>query len=79
MVRGANAGGHPGAPSRNPGPKVVVVPFLLGTAVGGVAGAVVGTALSHHTMHLLAAIIGHLGRRLSDADREEPRFELLLQ
>jgi len=57
----------------------VVVPFLLGTAVGGVAGAVVGTALSHHTTHLIAAMIGHLGRRLSDADRDEPRFELLLQ
>ena len=79
MVRGAHAGGHPVAPPCDPDPRGVVVPFLLGTAVGGVAGAVVGTALSHHTTHLMAAIIGHLGRRLSDADRDEPQFELLLQ
>ena len=79
MVRGADAGGDPVALPCDTGPRGVVVPFLLGTAVGGVAGAVVGATLSHHTTHLIAALVGHLGRRLSDADRDEPRFDLLLQ
>jgi len=31
----------------------IVLPFLLGTVVGGLAGAVVGTALSGQAAHLL--------------------------
>jgi len=57
----------------------VVVPFLLGTAVGGVAGAVVGTLLSRHTTHAIVALINMVDRRLSARDRDELRFELLLQ
>ena len=56
-----------------------IVPFLVGTAVGGVAGGLAGTLLSKHTIHLVAAIIGAVDRRLSSADRDELRFELLLQ
>ena len=56
-----------------------VVPFLVGTAVGGVAGGLAGTLLSKHTIHLVAVIIGAVDRRLSAADRDELRFELLLQ
>jgi hypothetical protein len=56
-----------------------VGPFLLGTAVGGVAGAVAGTLLSNQTRRLLIGMIHLAGRRLSDAEREELRFELLLQ
>lgn len=55
------------------------MPFLLGTAVGGVAGGLAGTLLSKHTIHLVAAIVGAVDRRLSAADRDELRFELLLQ
>jgi hypothetical protein len=56
-----------------------LIPFLLGAAVGGVAGAVVGTVLSQHTMQLIAALIGVVDRRLHEADRERLKFELLLQ
>ncbi len=54
-------------------------PFLMGTAVGGVAGAVAGTLLSQQTRRLLIGIIHLVGRRLSDAERDQLRFELLLQ
>ena len=56
-----------------------VGPFLLGTAIGGVAGAVAGTLLSDRTRRLLVGLIRLAGRRLSDAERDELRFELLLQ
>lgn len=54
-------------------------PFLIGTAVGGVAGAVAGTLLSQQSRRLLLGMIHLVGRRLTDAEREELRFELLLQ
>lgn len=54
-----------------------VVPFLLGTAVGGVAGAVVGGLLSDHVVHLVGGMVGVADRRSSGDD--EPRFDLLLQ
>ncbi len=88
MVRGTDAGRDPIATlartatirrqAEDDG-RSIVVPFLLGTAVGGVAGAVAGTLLSDQATHLVAALIGHVGRRLADGEREEPRFELLLQ
>ncbi len=56
-----------------------VGPFLIGTAIGGVAGAVAGTLLSDRTRRLLVGLIRLAGRRLSDAERDELRFELLLQ
>lgn len=56
-----------------------LLPFLLGAAVGGVAGAVVGTVLSQHTTHLVATLIAVVDRRLHEADRERLKFELLLQ
>ena len=56
-----------------------VRPFLLGTAVGGVAGAVAGTLLSHQTRRLLVGLFRMATRRLTDAERDELRFELLLQ
>ncbi len=57
----------------------VVVPFLIGTAVGGVAGALAGTLLSAHTTQLVAALIEAVGRRGHEASRDELRFELMLQ
>lgn len=56
-----------------------VRPFVIGTAVGGLAGAVAGTLLSQRTRRLLVGLIHLAGRRLSDEEREELRFELLLQ
>lgn len=56
-----------------------ILPFLVGAAVGGVAGAIVGTVLSQHTTQLVATVIGVVDRRLHEADRERLKFELLLQ
>ncbi len=56
----------------------LVIPFLLGTAVGGLAGAVVGTLLSGHAAHLVATLVEIVDRRDGD-DRGKPKFELLLQ
>jgi hypothetical protein len=55
-----------------------VVPFLLGTAVGGLAGAVIGTLLSGHAAHLFSTLIEVVERRDAD-ERGRPKFELLLQ
>lgn len=63
----------------SPPPRPIVAPFLVGAAVGGVAGAVVGTLLSDHMSHAVAALIGLIDRRLSSSDRDEVRFDLLLQ
>lgn len=56
-----------------------VVPFLIGTAVGATAGAVAGTLLSRYGVHLVAAMIGAVDRRVSRDERDQLRFELLLQ
>lgn len=56
-----------------------VPPFLLGTIVGGILGAVVGTALSPHTRGFLVGLYHLINRRLNSADRDQLRFELLLQ
>ncbi|HEY8445783.1 MAG TPA: hypothetical protein VIL01_01630 [Thermomicrobiales bacterium] len=71
-----NANGHGTSDPNNPDP---VVPFLIGAAVGGVAGAIVGTLLSQHTTHLIASLIAIADRRLRESERERLRFELLLQ
>lgn len=60
-------------------PQPFVIPFLMGAAVGGVAGAVVGSLLCEQTSHLMAMLIGAVERRLTNAERDQLRFELLLQ
>lgn len=60
-------------------PRGIAVPFLVGTVVGGLAGAVAGTLLSAQTTHLVASLIDAVERRVSDADREALRWELMLQ
>ncbi|MGH2533996.1 MAG: hypothetical protein ACRDJW_17070 [Thermomicrobiales bacterium] len=57
----------------------VLVPFLLGTAVGGVAGAVAGALLCHQTSALATAVLDLIDRRLNEAERERLRFDLMLQ
>jgi hypothetical protein len=64
------------APQRTPSP---VPPFLIGTLVGGLAGAVIGTVLSPHTRGFLVGLYHLVNRRLASSDRDQLRFELLLQ
>lgn len=53
--------------------------FVAGVVVGGMAGTVAGTLLSQHMLHLISAFVGVVDRKLSEAEREKIRFELLLQ
>lgn len=66
MTSGSTSGNNP------------VVPFLLGTAVGGLAGALVGTLLSGHATHLVTTLLDVVDRRDGD-DKKRPKFEFLLQ
>lgn len=54
-------------------------PFVAGAVVGGVTGAAVGVLLSQHVGHLIASFVGVMDRKLSEAERERVRFDLLLQ
>ena len=56
-----------------------LAPFLVGTAIGGLAGAVLGTLLSAYTAQAVAALIHVAGRRSVERDRERLKFELMLQ
>ena len=56
-----------------------VGPFILGTLVGGLAGALVGTALSPHTRGFLVGLYHLVNRRLASSEHDQLRFELLLQ
>jgi hypothetical protein len=56
-----------------------VGPFILGTVVGGLAGAVLGTALSPHTRGYLVGLYHLINRRLASSEHDQLRFELLLQ
>jgi len=62
--------GPPGSP---------IGPFILGTVVGGLAGAVLGTALSPHTRGFLVGLYHLVNRRLASSEHDQLRFELLLQ
>lgn len=66
---------QPAAPNQG----LPIAPFLIGTAVGGLVGAVAGTLLSNATRRFLIWLIHLVGRNLSDEDRDRLRFELLLQ
>jgi uncharacterized membrane protein YfcA len=54
-------------------------PFIAGAIAGSLAGAIAGTLLSQHTVHLIGAFVGLVDRRLSQAEREKVRFDLMLQ
>jgi hypothetical protein len=56
-----------------------LVPFLAGAALGGVAGALLGTLLSAYTAQAVAALIHFTGRRSVGRDQERLKFELMLQ
>lgn len=53
--------------------------FMLGTVIGAVAGTLVGTLISPHTRAYLVGLYQLASRRLSSAERDKLRFELLLQ
>lgn len=59
--------------------KLPLGAFLAGTFIGGLAGAILGTALSPHTRGYLIGLYHLVNRRLSSAERDQLRFELLLQ
>ena len=65
---------HPEQSLRSP-----LGPFVVGTLVGGIAGTIVGTALSPYTRGLIVGLYHVLSRRLSSSERDQLRFELLLQ
>jgi hypothetical protein len=74
--RAVEAGDAESGPSRQSSP---VAPFVLGTLFGGVFGAILGTALSPHTRGFVVGLYHLISRRLSSSDRDQLRFELLLQ
>jgi hypothetical protein len=53
--------------------------FMLGTVIGALAGALLGTLISPHTRAYLVGLYQLASRRLSSAERDKLRFELLLQ
>lgn len=53
--------------------------FVIGAMIGGIAGAIVGTALSPYTRGLIVGLYHLINRRLSSSERDQLRFELLLQ
>lgn len=53
--------------------------FMLGTVIGALVGAVVGTLISPHTRAYMVGLYQLVSRRLSSAERDKLRFELLLQ
>ena len=53
--------------------------FMLGTVVGALVGALVGTLVSPHTRAYVVGLYQLVSRRLSSAERDKLRFELLLQ
>jgi hypothetical protein len=55
-----------------------VIPFLLGTAVGGLAGAIAGTLLSGQAAHLVTLVLDVVDRR-DGQDRGRPNFEWMVQ
>jgi hypothetical protein len=62
----------PGQPSHLPA-------FMLGTVIGALAGALLGTLVSPHTRAYLVGLYQLASRRLTSAERDKLRLELLLQ
>lgn len=83
----------PGTAPTSPGPEALEIEalcqprreasrlpaFALGAVIGAVAGATLGTLLSPHTRAYLVGLYQLVSRRLSSAERDKLRFELLLQ
>jgi hypothetical protein len=61
------------------GEKSQIPAFMLGTVIGALAGTLVGTLISPHTRAYLVGLYQLVSRRISSAERDKLRFELLLQ
>jgi hypothetical protein len=69
----------PAGAACDPSPRSPVAPFVMGTVIGGLAGAIVGTAVSPYTRGMIVGLYHLVSRRLSSSERDQLRFELLLQ
>ena len=69
----------PAVPQVEDASRASVASFVLGTVVGGIAGTIVGTALSPYTRGMIVGLYHLINRRLSSSERDQLRFELLLQ
>jgi hypothetical protein len=69
----------PPSESDAPGQASHLPAFMLGTVIGALAGALLGTLVSPHTRAYLVGLYQLVSRRLSSAERDKLRFELLLQ
>ena len=76
LVEARDCSGVAVAPSDEGGSRSALGPFMLGTVVGGVLGAIVGTALSPHTRGFMVGLYHLVNRRLTSAERDRLRFEL---
>ena len=79
LVTADASGSLPAVPRPGQEPRSPVAPFVLGTVVGTIAGTIVGTALSPYTRGLILGLYHLINRRLSSSERDQLRFELLLQ
>ena len=75
----SESGNLPALPHAIETPRSPVAPFVVGTVIGGIAGTIVGTALSPYTRGLIVGLYHLISRRLSSSERDQLRFELLLQ
>ena len=78
-VEQSEAGNLPAIPNPDESPRSPIAPFVVGTVIGGIAGTIVGTALSPYTRGLIVGLYHLVSRRLSSSERDQLRFELLLQ
>jgi hypothetical protein len=69
----------PSSDDEAPGPPSHLPAFMLGTVIGALAGALLGTLVSPHTRAYLVGLYQLVSRRISSAERDKLRFELLLQ
>lgn len=67
---------QPSEPVRDQGRSRAIPTFLVGTAVGGLAGATAGILLGFNMRALAAALSRTIGRNQGG---DEPRFEYLSQ
>ena len=68
-----------GAGGQGRSQRWMIVPFVLGTATGGLAGLVAGVLIGDQISRVVSGMVGMVDRRDQGRKRGEPRFDLLLQ
>lgn len=53
--------------------------FVAGATIGGAVGAAAGVIFGQHASNLLGSFVGVVDRKLSEAERDRIRFDLLQQ